>query len=128
MPINTGVEAGEGSETTLHPLKTPINTGDFSEKVKGEGKFATLTFLCGCSNDDPTDNSYGNTSGQHLTGNVPNVIVDTDLGNCMDDALAMQVLFKYRSKGKQNLLAAMNGCKVEKAKQLLKCLISSPSP
>ncbi len=54
---------------------------------------------------------------------MPNVIIDTDLGNCTDDALAMQVLFKYRSEGKLNLLAAMSGSKVERAKRLLDCFV-----
>lgn len=85
--------------------------------------FATLTFLCGCSNDDPTEDSNSQ-SFKHLnSGSVPNVIVDTDLGNCTDDALAMQVLFNYRSEGKLNLLAVMNGSKVKRAKQLLDCFM-----
>lgn len=100
----------------------------FAIAPRGVGKvwalffvFVTLTLLCGCSSDDSAEEIK--TSKHLYSASVPNVILDTDLGNCTDDALAMQVLFKYRSEGKLNLLAVMNGCKVEKAKRLLDCFM-----
>lgn len=83
-----------------------------------------LALLCGCSNDDVSFDNQKEEDPRHIQdGSVPNVIFDTDLGNSADDALAMQVLFKYRSEGKLNLLAVMNTCKVKKAKQLLDCFM-----
>ncbi len=37
-----------------------------------------------------------------------NVILDTDMGNDIDDALALDMLYKYADQGKINLLAIMN--------------------
>ena len=102
----------------------------FAQNPRGIGRvwalfviFATLSFLCGCSNDDPSEDGKSQTAKHPYSGSVPNVIIDTDLGNSADDALAMQMLFKYRSEGKLNLLAVMNGIKVKKAKQLLDCFM-----
>lgn len=78
----------------------------------------SLMLFGGCGGDDDTDNKTICVEPNHSEG-VPNIIIDTDLGNSADDALALQMLFKYRAEGKVNLLAVMGGCKVEKAKRLL---------
>ncbi len=78
----------------------------------------SMTLFCGCSGDDDTDNKTILVEPPH-SDDIPNVIIETDLGNCTDDALALQMLFKYRAEGKVNVLAVIGGCKVTKAKQLL---------
>ena len=74
-----------------------------------------LACVCSaCSNDnEPTTE----------TPEVKNVIIDTDLGNCTDDALAMQILFKYQADKRCNVLGVMQDWKVEKAKALTDCFL-----
>jgi inosine-uridine nucleoside N-ribohydrolase len=90
--------------------------------LNGACMFSCLVaFMALCSCSDSADATKGNNDSDkpyHVEG-TPNVIVDTDLGNCTDDALAMQVLFKYRAEGKLNLLAVMGNSKVPQAKRLL---------
>ncbi len=40
--------------------------------------------------------------------NVPNVIFDTDMGNDVDDVMALDMLLKYHDEGKINLMGIMN--------------------
>ena len=83
--------------------------------------FLAVIAFCSCSNDDSDESNTTQTTAEkpyHIEG-TPNVIVDTDLGNCCDDALALQLLFKYRAEKKLNLLAVMGNSKVPQAKRLL---------
>lgn len=50
--------------------------------------------------------SKANNNGQTLA--PINVIFDTDMGNDIDDALALDMLYKYMDSGKMNVLAIMN--------------------
>lgn len=80
-----------------------------------------LLFACacyGCSNDD--NDSKG---CEPDTSDTKNVIIDTDLGNCTDDALAMQIIFKYQADKKCNILGVMQDWKVDKAKLLADCFL-----
>lgn len=56
-------------------------------------------FLVNCKNK--TDNNDKSKS-------VINVILDTDMGNDIDDALALDMLYKYMDSDKMNVLAIMN--------------------
>ncbi len=40
--------------------------------------------------------------------NVPNIIFDTDMGNDVDDIMALDILLKYHDAGKINLMGIMN--------------------
>ena len=50
--------------------------------------------LCGCGNKVIEG-----------SGDVLNIIMETDIGNDIDDAMAMDLLYKYLDAGKINLLA-----------------------
>jgi hypothetical protein len=39
------------------------------------------------------------------TAQVPNIIFETDMGNDVDDALALDMIYKYFDDGKINMLA-----------------------
>jgi inosine-uridine nucleoside N-ribohydrolase len=48
-----------------------------------------------------------------------NIIFDTDMGNDIDDALALDMLFKYADQGRINLLAIMNNKQSEYSTRFL---------
>lgn len=52
----------------------------------------SLIALASCAQKDPNNS-------------VPNIIFETDMGNDVDDALALDLLYKYVDAGKANLLA-----------------------
>jgi len=54
---------------------------------------------------------------------IPNIILDTDLGNSTDDAFAMQAMFTARSVGSCNVVGVIGSRKLEKAKKLLDCFM-----
>lgn len=51
------------------------------------------------------------------------VILDTDLGNCTDDVLAMQALFQLQQQGLCEVIGLMTDCKSEKCRQLADCFL-----
>lgn len=76
-----------------------------------------ICIFCGCSDDNDVPNSENDTSA------VKDVIIDTDLGNCTDDVLALQILFKYQAENRCKILGVMQDWKVEKAKILADCFL-----
>lgn len=50
---------------------------------------------------------------------IPDIILDTDLGNSTDDVFALQALFSYQKMGRCDVLGVMQSRKVQKAKDLL---------
>ena len=52
---------------------------------------------------------------------ITHVIFDTDMGNCPDDLLAMQVLFALESEGKCQIDAVMSSAKHNGSKRFLDC-------
>ena len=79
-----------------------------------------LLLACACSacsdDNDVTDQKTD-------TAEVKDVIIDTDLGNCVDDALALQIAFKYQAENKCKILGVMQDWKLEKAKLLADCFL-----
>ncbi|MGN0221862.1 MAG: nucleoside hydrolase [Prevotella sp.] len=69
-------------------------------------------FLVSCSSDDAPGVNGGSQSDS-IT-----VILDTDLGNCTDDILAMQALFYMQQQKKCNVIGVMTSVQVEKAREL----------
>lgn len=54
---------------------------------------AAVLFIGACATPD------------HKAGAVPDIILETDIGNDVDDALAVDLAYKFVDKGKMNLLA-----------------------
>lgn len=67
---------------------------------------AAVFVLCGCNGKTSrTDNS--------AQAAIPAIIFETDMGNDVDDALALDMLYKYADAGKINLLAISTNKKSE---------------
>ena len=80
-------------------------------------KQSILILICSivavaCSDNDAPDGNNETPSGP-IT-----VILDTDLGNCMDDALAMQAMFSMQQQGLCEVIGVMTSVQVEKAREL----------
>lgn len=82
--------------------------------------FLSLLLACvciGCSdNDEPSNGGSDNYE-------VKNLIIDTDLGNCTDDVLALQLAFQSQADKRCKVLGVMQDWKVEKAKLLADCFL-----
>ena len=80
-------------------------------------KQSILILICSivavaCSDNDAPDGNNETPSGP-IT-----VILDTDLGNCMDDALAMQAIFSMQQQKLCEVIGVMTSVQVEKAREL----------
>lgn len=89
-------------------------------KMKLNHIILSMLFACvciGCSNDNDVPD------GENQTPLTKDIIIDTDLGNCTDDVLALQIAFKYQAEKRCNILGVMQDWKVEKAKTFADCLL-----
>lgn len=80
----------------------------------------SLLLACMCSGCSDDNDVRGDGSDTPV---VKDVIIDTDLGNCTDDVLALQILFKYQAENRCRILGVMQDWKVEKAKVLADCFL-----
>ena len=60
----------------------------------------TIFFACGCKNSSATE-----VAALEKEAHAARVIFETDMGNDIDDALALDMLYKYADQGKVELLA-----------------------
>lgn len=80
-------------------------------------RFAVIAMLCSimaasCSDDDVAD------AKDDASSTKISVILDTDLGNCNDDILAMQALFYLQQQGRCNVIGVMSSVQLDKARIL----------
>lgn len=78
-----------------------------------------MALLCGLSIGSCDDDEITQEGGGHPDSSKPiPIIFDTDLGNCTDDALAMQALFKLRQQGLCEVIGLMSNFQLEKGREL----------
>ena len=54
---------------------------------------------------------------------IPQIILDSDAGNCTDDLFAIHALFSYRKQGACQVLGVMNSMQNQQARRFMDCLM-----